>query len=194
MEDSFADLMGRLQQGDQRAATDVFNRFANRLIGLARSRLNSNIQQKEDPEDVLQSVFRSFFIRNAGQEFTLQNWDDLWAVLVVITVRKCGGRLDYYQAGRRDVKREKQNPDWTTDVQAIARDPTASEIIMLGELVEEIMRGLEGRERQIVCLRLQGHSVPEIKGQIGCSERTVFRVLERVKKRLERHSEMNVSQ
>jgi hypothetical protein len=38
-DDSFADRMLRLRQGDEAAAAGVFDRFAHRLIGLARLRL-----------------------------------------------------------------------------------------------------------------------------------------------------------
>ena len=48
------------------------------------------------------------------------------------------------------------------------------------------MRGLEGYQRNILQLRLQGHTVPEISNQIGYTERTVHRVLQRVRHRLER--------
>ena len=39
-DDSFGLLMGRLQVGDAEAASIVFHRFAQRLIALARQRLD----------------------------------------------------------------------------------------------------------------------------------------------------------
>ena len=44
-------------------------------------------RQKVDPEDVVQSAFRSFFTRQAAGQFDVASWDDLWGLLVVITVR-----------------------------------------------------------------------------------------------------------
>src|SRR5437879_8938088 len=77
-EHSFDDLMARLRTGDNDAATQVFNRFANRLIELARRQLDPQIRQKLDPEDVLRSVFRSFFAhQTAGQVTGLESWDNL---------------------------------------------------------------------------------------------------------------------
>jgi hypothetical protein len=64
-------------------------RFASRLIALARAELDSRIRQKVDPEDVLQSVYKSFFRRHAEGEFDLDGWDRLWAVLATITINKC---------------------------------------------------------------------------------------------------------
>src|SRR5262249_10897697 len=60
-------------------------------------------------------------------------------------------------------------------------EPTPSEAAMLTETVERLMRCLDGRHRDILALRLQGHAPPEISSRLGCTERTVYRVLERGK-------------
>src|ERR1700722_4305434 len=62
-DDSFGLLMGGLQGGDAEAAGALFHRFAQRLIALARQRLEPRLRSKVDPEDILQSVFKSFFRR-----------------------------------------------------------------------------------------------------------------------------------
>jgi len=54
---SFAELLARLQAGDDAAATRVFHRYAHRLIARARSRLDARLRAKVDPEDVVQYVF-----------------------------------------------------------------------------------------------------------------------------------------
>jgi hypothetical protein len=69
-DDSFRDVMARLAAGDQDAAARVFHRFAHRLVALAGARLGENLRRKLDPEDVLQSVFRSCFSRHGGGEFS----------------------------------------------------------------------------------------------------------------------------
>jgi RNA polymerase sigma-70 factor (ECF subfamily) len=187
---SFDDLMARLRQGQNDAAAQVFGRFANRLIALARSQLSPQIRQKVDPEDVLQSVFRCFFARNAeGQFGEFASWDNLWAMLVGLTLRKCGRRIEYFHAACRDVEREVSTPlpmdsrgsDWGLS----APEPTPSEAAMLTETVEQLMNNLGGRHREIVSLSLQGYPPAEISGEVGCTERTVYRVLEGVKEWLE---------
>ena len=107
---SFNDLMARLRAGDNAAATEVFNRFTNRLIGLARSRLDRLIRQKVDPEDILQSVYRSFFRRHAQGRFDVASWDNLWGMLTVITLRKCMRQSERHHAASRDVSREVTPP------------------------------------------------------------------------------------
>lgn len=69
---------------------------------LARGRLYPQILQRIDPEDVTQSVFRSFFQRQKAGQFTLRDWGALWGLLVTMTIRKCGRRADEFYAARRD--------------------------------------------------------------------------------------------
>jgi RNA polymerase sigma-70 factor, ECF subfamily len=187
---SFVVLLDRLRRGDQDAAQQIFHRFARRLIGLARTRLSPAVRQKVDPEDVMQSVFKSFFRRDNDEHFDLEGWDSLWSLLTVITLRKCGYRTRHFRAARRDVEREvspQPDPDDSSaEWEAIAREPTPVEEALLTETVEQLFRGLDERDRRIVELSLQGYKPPEISDQLGIAERTVYRQLERVKGRLER--------
>ena len=144
---SFENLMTRLRAGDEAAAAEVFRRFTHRLIGLARARLDHLIRRKVDPEDILQSVYRTFFSRHAEGGFILDSWDSLWGMLTVITVRKCDYRRKYFRAARRDVGREitvRADADSTApEAEALARDPTPSEAARLAETVELLMRRVD---------------------------------------------------
>jgi RNA polymerase sigma-70 factor (ECF subfamily) len=189
---AFEALMERLRQGDEAAAAEVFRRFARRLIALAERRLSAQVRAKVDAEDVRQSVFKSFFRPQAAGEYDLDSWDSLWALLTVITLRKCGYRTRHFLAARRDVRHEAPPPagEATSDAgwEAVAREPTPEEAALLTETVEQLLRGLEDDGRRIVELGLQGYKAPEISARVGLAERTVYRVLQRVKARLERWS------
>jgi RNA polymerase sigma-70 factor (ECF subfamily) len=187
-EPSFDDLMAGLRVGDQDAATQLFRRFAHRLIGLARGHLDRRLQTKVDSEDVVQSVFKSFFPRAADGQFELANWEGLWGLLVVITLRKCGRKAEMFFGSHRDVRKEMtpavtpENPDAHWD--AFARDPTPSEAAILAETVEQVMQGLKESDRMILELRLQGHTAKEIGERVERSESTVNLVLKKIRKRL----------
>src|SRR5262249_32747898 len=128
---SFTDLVARLRAGDQTAAAVVVDQSACRLIGLARNPLDRRILSKEDPEDVLQSVFKSFFHRCRQGQFRLDSREALWALLVSLTLHKCGHRASYYRAGRRNVQREVHQlcsfDSSAREPEALARDPTPEE-------------------------------------------------------------------
>jgi len=179
MTTDFPNLMARLRRGDGDAATEVVRRYAQRLVALARGRLDRVIRTKVDPEDVMQSVYASFFRRQAEGDFELDDWDGLWALLAVITLRKCGHRAEYFHAAMRDVRRESEGAELP------AADPTPSHAAMLTETVEALMRDLDGRERDMLALSLQGHDTAAISAEVGRTERTVQRVLKKVRERLE---------
>jgi RNA polymerase sigma-70 factor (ECF subfamily) len=184
-------LLDRLRGGDHSAADLIFQRFARRLVGLARSHLDNRLRQKVDAEDVVQSVFRTFFGRSAQGEFEFANWGGVWSLLVLLTVRKCARRAVYFQADCRDVRRElaSTTDEAATDLQffeAIADVPTPDEAVIMAETVEEVICRLSGpKERQIFELSLQGYSIAEISAKIGHYERGIERVRGKIKQLLE---------
>jgi RNA polymerase sigma-70 factor (ECF subfamily) len=184
---SFDELMTRLRARDGEAAREVFNRFAGRLIGLARARLHRALRAKVGAEDVVQSVFKSFFRCHADGQFDLRDWDGLWSLLVVITARKCGRQLRRFHQAGRDVRKERPAPEGSDaphGFEALARDPSPEEAAVLTETLEQVMRGLEERERQVLELRLQGYTVPEIGARLGRTEYTVEGILRRLRQKL----------
>jgi RNA polymerase sigma-70 factor (ECF subfamily) len=185
----FAELMASLRGGAPEAARAVFDRFARRLVALAASRLPGPLRAKVDGEDVAQSVFRTFFRRQAEGQFRLESWDQLWTLLTVLTVRKCGQRLDELRAARRDVSREQRHspsPDPSAaELPLVDPAPSPSEAAMLAETLQQVLAGLTERERPVVLLRLRGYTLAEVSRQVGCTERTVGRILKHVRDRLE---------
>jgi RNA polymerase sigma-70 factor (ECF subfamily) len=186
---SFDAFLDGLRRGDDEAAAQLLHRFELRLFALARSRLDGQLAAKVGPEDVVQSVFRSFLRCQAEERFELGSWDSLRSLLTLLTVRKCRSWHRHYRAACRDVRREvallgeanEAGPAW----EALTRDPTPQEAALLTEAVQDLLQRLEGRDRPIVELALQGHTAAEISAQLGRPERAVYRVLGRVKQRLQ---------
>ena len=184
---TFQEMMINLGAGEQKAAEKVFERFTGKLLGLARSRLDARLQQKVDPEDVLQSVYRSFFRRQENNEFDLDGWDELWALLVTFTVRKCCKQARHFQREKRDISREespKQVDDQSeqfTQWELVSREPTPEQAVLLTELLDQLMSPFDEQGQTIISMRLQGYSEKEISSEINRTVRTVRRVLSRVR-------------
>ncbi|SRR5579875_376929 len=162
---SFDELMSRLRQGDNEAARQLFERFADRLIALARQQLSAQLRGRIDPEDVIQSVFRSFFRRQQETGFRLRDWDDLWALLTRMTLHKLGLHIAYHLAECRSILRESEEHVYQKDVASwtvLAREPTPLEAMIFSETVEELLRPLNSRDRTIAMLALQGYTRHEI--------------------------------
>jgi len=184
---AFAQPVLQVPDIDPRAAFDHFSR---RLIGLARTHLHGRLKNKVDPEDVVQSAYKSLLVRYGDESLTAECWEGLWGLLTLITVRKCADRARYYQAECRELRREggapsnsDSNPAWLV---AAGREPTPDEAVILIETVSDLLNQLSGDERNIVELSLQGYSTQEISDQTGRAERSVRRLRERIRKHLER--------
>jgi RNA polymerase sigma-70 factor (ECF subfamily) len=182
---TFQDLMTRLRDGQDDAAREIVGRFAERLIALASHRLLPYLRRKVDPEDVVQSVWGSFFKRGRAGQFQLADWDNLWALLACLTVRKCTNRIAYFHAQRRDQRAEQTlGPD--PDSFLAAAEPTPEEHTVMAESLEQFLNGLDADDREIIALHLQGLETPAISEQLGRSQRTVRRIRERAEKKLRR--------
>ena len=188
MENPSADLVIRWRGGDQGAAGEIFSRYAQRLLALARSRLSVRLARHIDPEDVVQSACRSFFLGARDGRYVLKRSGDLWRLLVAITVHKLQHQVERRSAGKRDLAREVQLDDPREPLRlpadTLAREPTPAEAAALADMVENLLAPLEPLQRRMVVLRLDGNSLEEIAQEVARSERTVRRVLEQFKESL----------
>ena len=189
MSDSFAQFLARLHNQDDAAAQELFVRFAHQLIALALRHIDAGLRHKVDPEDVVQSVYKSFFVRYGAGNLEVVNWNSLWGLLTLITVRKCAERAAYHRAACRDAAREASPPQreeaapW---LEPLGREPTPHEAAVLSETVGQLLAGLDEEERPVLELSLQGYTTREVSERLGRAERTVRLLREGVRHRLER--------
>src|SRR5262245_24872803 len=110
-DDSSGELVAQWRQGNEQAAAILFQRYANRLIALARNRVPAKLTAHVDPEDVVQSVYRSFFARARAGRYDLQRGGDLWRLLLTITLHKLYKQIRLYRTEKRDLTRERNCSD-----------------------------------------------------------------------------------
>jgi RNA polymerase sigma-70 factor (ECF subfamily) len=189
MSDSFAEFLARLHNGDDAAAQELFGRFTHQLIALALRHVDTGLRHKVDPEDVVQSVYKSFFLRYGNANLEVVNWNSLWGLLTLITVRKCAERAAYHLADCRDAAREvaqSRGEEATPWREPFGREPTPHEAVVMSETVEQLLADLDEEERPILQLSLQGFTTREVSERLGRAERTVRLLREGVRLRLER--------
>ena len=179
-------LLERWRTGDQAAAEQLFLRYSQRLHALAERRISERLARRVGPEDIVQSVFRTFFRRTGEGQFAIDHSGSLWRLLVQITLFKIRGQHQRHHAARRDLSAELQAAPGEQQVEALARDPSPEEAAALNDELEAALAGLEPAEQEMLRLCLQGHSPSEIATQVGCSRWTVRRVLDRIGNRLQR--------
>src|SRR5262245_22187348 len=193
-DDRSGHLVARWREGDQQAAAELFRRYADRLVALAKSRLSRKMAQRVDPEDVVQSVYRSFFAETREGRYEFERGGDLWQLLVAITLHKLQLQIRKNTRHKRAVDREQtfgnENGLLGIEVDLFAREPSPVEAVALAEELEQLMRPLDALHRRMLELRLQAYTLEEIASQTGRTQRTVRRVLDSIKEQLAqaRHS------
>lgn len=182
---SVRDLLDRWRSGDQRAAEELHQRYARRLWALAEGQIGVRLGRRVGAEDIVQSVFRTFFRRTAKGELPVDQSGSLWHLLAKITINKIRRQREYHCAGKRDIKTEVYANEEVLAPEIVAHEPTPEEAAVLVEEWEALLVGLEKPEPDIVRLGFQGYSSSEIARQVGCSRWTVRRVLDRIGERLQ---------
>lgn len=162
-EDVTLDLLARWRRGDQRAADALFERYADQMVTVARGRLSARLAQRLDPEDVVQSAFRSFFIGTREGRYDIHRGGDLWRLLVGITLHKVQHQVRRNRAGKRSVSREcplGDEGDAPFDVQehVALHAPSPLEALALFDEVERFLGLLKPPQRRVLELRLQGYN------------------------------------
>jgi RNA polymerase sigma-70 factor (ECF subfamily) len=177
------ELVERCRTGSESAAAELFNRYVSRLLGVARKRIGERMNSRLDPEDVVQSVFRTFFTRLKSDQFEITDEDDLSKLLVRITLHKTLRQIAYHRAARRDPNHEAPQGELSQQdiLQVMTKEPTPATVVTFIDQLDHFLGRLSKEEQQILTLRLQGYSTEEIAQQINSYDRKVRRVLERVK-------------
>ncbi len=178
-----AELLARVREGDERVAKTLFEQYLVRLTALARSRLAAKLAARVDPEDVVQSAYRSFFAGAREGRFSIERSGDLWRLLVTVTLRKLYRQVARHTAEARDVGREARASRDGDPLALIAgREPTPDEVVAVAEELEALLSSLDSGQRRVLELRLQGESLDDIARLVGRSERTVRRTLQEIRR------------
>ena len=176
------------------AARIIWERFSPRLKNLVRRHLDCRILRREDEQDVLQSMFASFCHAQATGKTAPASREELWKLLVRITMCKVVNTAHRHLADRRDIRRERGGgpcdsgdahfPSWMLD-HVDRSQPTPEERVAVVEEVQRLLRLLPDPLRQIVVWKLEGFTNAEISCMIGRTVRSVEIKLQLIRKHLE---------
>jgi len=180
-----AEILERYRQGDEQAAAELFARYLDRLTRLARSRLSPKLAARIDPEDVVLSAYRSFFIGARDGRFSLHRSGDLWRLLVSITLHKLFRQARRHRANARSVDTELP----LLDNEFFGREPSPEEVVGVADVLQTVLARLDPVARRVLELRLQEDSLATIATQTGRSERTIRRILAEIRTSLARQFE-----
>lgn len=172
-------LLVELHHGQDDAATKLYLRYADRLLSLASKQTAGDLRTRIDPEDIVQSVFRTFFRRASEGHYQVPEGEELWKLFLVIALNKIRTTGAWHHAAKRD-SRATISSEGLQDGQT--QDETSLTILHL--VIEEMLATMPESTREIIKLRIAGNEVSDIAAQVGRSKRSVERVLQEFRSKL----------
>lgn len=172
-------LVVMVRDGDQEAASVLYERYARRVFGLVRSKLGPRLSAATEPDDIVQSVFKSVFRGMQSGSYEAPPGSTLWNLLAVISVRKLSSRATHLAAKCRDTSRNvplDHGGEESSGMTDAFVDPVAVEFLEL--CIRESLDLLRPTHRKVLALRIEGHTVDEIAAATGRARRTVERILQ----------------
>lgn len=181
--------LDQLKAGHPAAAQPLWDAYFARLVALARARVRSLPRAVADEEDVALSAFDSFFNGvKQGRFPRLDDSNDLWHVLLVITTRKAIGLVRSSNCEKRGGNAtfaptgEVNEPGPGTLDQVAAAGPSPELAAEVAEQCERLLMQLgDGELRQIAIWKMEGYTNDEIAGKLGRSVPTVERRLAHIR-------------
>jgi DNA-directed RNA polymerase specialized sigma24 family protein len=185
-ENSVSRWLDGLREGNDADVKRLWDRYFQRLVNLASTRLPGHARRVTDEEDVALSAFHSFCDRvGRGQFPQLADRDDLWRILVTITFRKVAESMRHQTRLKRggggvlgqSVKLNDSEVDLGM-ARVLSNEPTPEAAAQFAEDYERLLEKLEDSTlRSIAVRKLEGHSREEIADALGTSVRTIDRKL-----------------
>ena len=184
----FAGLIGRARANDDAAISALLSRFEAEVRLMVRVRLPKALRNQFDSMDFVQAVWKSVFAgEDVGSFADAGQFRGYLAGVARNKVNEEYRRLTrtkkydlareerlYVRRGARDVPLEVAAPD-----------PTASEKVQARDRLGQLIEGRTAEEAEVVELRRQGRTFEEIAKRLGIGERSVRRVIEAIRQRME---------
>ena len=168
-----------VKHGDSVAANQIWQHYFDRLVRSVRQKLHGQNRAVSDEEDIVLSVFDSFYVAvEKGRFPDLSDRDDLWRLLLRMSARKVVDKRRHDQRQRRGGNVKIHTLDRAKDdenvIEAIGNEPTPEMVLMMQESVEQFFSHLGvGQLRDLAGDKLEGYSNAELAKRFDCSERTM---------------------
>ncbi len=175
-----------LREGDRNTCQMFFEQHGAALEAIAGRQISRQLQRRVGADDVVQSVFRTFFRRMAGGQFKIADADAMWRLMCAITLTKSRRALRNHTRQKRGLNREshlseisadsaENGTDWIAD-----RAPDPALAVEMADQLTALLSQLGEEECLVLQCKLTDLTNEEIALQLQCSERTVRRLLAKI--------------
>lgn len=177
-DDQFQDLIRRVRNRDESAATELVRRYESAIRRVIRIQLrDTSMRRVLDSMDVCQSVLSSFFVRTALGQYELDTPDKLLHLLTSIARNKLTSQFNRLHAQKRDMRRDNAVEDEAARVPDLASDPSAQ--VSAKELLEKVRGRLNAEDLYLAEQRALGRSWKEIAEEVGGTDEALRKRLTR---------------
>lgn len=173
-----------LAANDPDAVAEFWQNYAGPLRRVAQKQISKSLARRIDADDVLQSACRTFFRRIGQGEFECQSDDDLWRLLLTITLNKVRMQARYHARQCRGMEREQAVELETTAANHAGNEPALRQV-EFADYLESIFRHFDEEPREVLERMLDGQTQTQIASAMEISERTVRRIRVRIQERLQ---------
>lgn len=187
---SVSHWIDQAKDGNSVAAHQLWHHYYDRLIRAARQNLRGQNQGMADEEDIVVSVFESFYRAAENGRFPdLSGRDDLWRLLLTMSARKIVDKRRHDRRQRRGAGaklRSIEQPGGEDEavIQVIGNEPTPDMVLMMTESFERLLAHLGvGQLRDLAVGKMEGFSNAELAIRFQCSERTIERRLHLIREK-----------
>jgi DNA-directed RNA polymerase specialized sigma24 family protein len=190
---SVSQLLSGLKAGDDAAAKVLWKRYCDRLVGLARRKLQKTAHRLATEEDVAQSAFNSLCLgAREGRFPALKERDALLGLLVFITAQKAADQIAYENRKKRKspglrggsaIDGQDRSSRGGRGGHPLAPSPGPATLAIWAEEYERLLFRLgDDTLRQVAELSVQGYKIDEIAERLGLARRTIHRKLDLIRK------------
>ena len=189
-EPDISDLIARAKAGDETAIREFVSRFEPEVRMMVRGRLPRMLRTQFDSMDFVQAVWQSFFadLRSSSRQF--ENVHHLRGFLAGVARNKV------YEEHRRLTRTKKhalareqslyvRRGSREVELALISPEPTPSQAVQASERLAQLVARCSPLEAQVITLRHQEMTFDEIARRTGVSERSVRRIIDEARERME---------
>lgn len=198
---SLGSMLQRLKSGDESAASEILERYESQVRLVVRRFLPRVLRSRFDSQDIMQSVWRSFFLKlrtgqppsspdqpgggDGGQEF--QNAGQLFEFLSRMARNKVIDQYRRETSQKADVHRQRAlHGDKGENLDPPSSCESPAEVAEAADELSHWRSLIPADRQELIDMKADGMSTREIGVKLGISERTVQRVLEDLRQRVER--------
>jgi RNA polymerase sigma factor (sigma-70 family) len=186
-------IIQRVRTGDEAAAQELWNRYSEQIVEVARRSLKDSSRRVQDEEDVAVIAFKSLLAgMTAGRFPELDHRDQLWRLLVVITTRKAAAVIE------KDHRQKRGGGDVRGDSAVMSRENEGSVLggfdqlesekvqpdiaTVMADQTQQLLASLPDETAQrIAALKIEGFTHQEIADKLDINTRTVERRLKQIR-------------